>query len=111
MERTRFFRRPVVWFIIVILGAIAASTLFTGGASYKKVDTSQALAYMRNGDVKKVLIEDKEQTVNLDLNRTINGTTKVQAQFPADAFRDVYAEVDKLKTAEKIGTWDTKVTK
>src|SRR4051795_1674796 len=111
MERTRFFRRPVVWFIIVILGAIAASTLFTGGASYKKVDTSQALSLLRAGDAKKVLIEDKEQTVNLDLNRSVDGTTKVQAQFPADAFRDVYAEVDKLSTAGKVGSWDTKVTK
>src|SRR3712207_3009178 len=101
MERTRFFRRPVVWFIIVILGAIAASTLFTGGASYKKVDSSQALALLRSGDVKKVLIEDKEQTVNLDLKRSVDNTTKVQAQFPSDAFRDVYGEVDKLKTAGK----------
>jgi cell division protease FtsH len=111
MERTRFFRRPVVWFIIVILGAIAASTLFTGGASYKKVDSSQALTLLRAGDVKKVLIEDKEQTVNLDLKRSVDNTTKVQAQFPADAFRDVYSEVDKLKTAGKVDSWDTKVTK
>src|SRR3954451_11840137 len=76
MERTRFFRRPVVWFIIVILGAIAASTLFTGGASYKKVDSAKALALLNSGSVKKALLEDKEQTLNLDLKQNLNGTTK-----------------------------------
>ena len=39
MERTRFFRRPVVWIILVIAGAIALSSLFTNGPSYHKVDT------------------------------------------------------------------------
>jgi cell division protease FtsH len=111
MERTRFFRRPVVWFIIVILGAIAASTLFTGGASYKKVDSSKAIALLESGNVKKVLLEDKEQTLNLDLKQSVDGTTKVQAQFPADSFRDLYSELKTLKSQEKIDSWDTKVTK
>ena len=43
MERTRFFRRPVVWIILVIIGAIALSSFFTSGPSYHKVDTSVAL--------------------------------------------------------------------
>jgi cell division protease FtsH len=111
MERTRFFRRPVVWFIIVILGAIAASTLFTGGASYKKVDTSQALAQLQTGNVKKVLVEDKEQTLSLDLKQSVNGSNKIQAQVPALAMRDVYTELNTLKSQEKIGNWDTKVTR
>ncbi len=111
MERTRFFRRPVVWFIIVILGAIAASTLFTGGASYKKVDSSKAISLLDSGNVKKVLLEDKEQTLNLDLKQSVDGTTKVQAQFPADSFRDLYAKLTTLKSQEKIDSWDTKVTK
>jgi len=37
MERTRLFRRPVVWIIIVIVGAVVLSSLFTGGDSYKQV--------------------------------------------------------------------------
>jgi cell division protease FtsH len=111
MERTRFFRRPVVWFIIVILGAIAASTLFTGGPSYKKVDTSQALTQLQAGNVKKAIIEDKEQTLTLDLKQNVDGTNKVQAQVPALAMRDIYTQLNTLKSQEKIGTWDTKVTR
>src|SRR6266567_3156063 len=111
MERTRFFRRPVVWFIIVILGAIAASTLFTGGASYKKVDSSRALALLNAGDAKKVLLEDKEQTLSIDLKTKVDGTDKVQAQFPADSFRDIYKQLNDLKAADKLDSWDTKVTR
>ena len=45
MERTRgIFRRPFVWIILVIVGAIALSSFFTGGQEYTKVDTSVALA-------------------------------------------------------------------
>ncbi len=49
MERTRFFRRPVVWIILVIAGAIALSSLFTSGPSYHKVDTSVALDQLDTG--------------------------------------------------------------
>src|SRR4029453_15167165 len=42
MERTRFFRRPVVWIILVIIGAIVLSSFFTSGPSYQRVDTSVA---------------------------------------------------------------------
>ncbi|NJC69188.1 ATP-dependent metallopeptidase FtsH/Yme1/Tma family protein [Planosporangium thailandense] len=111
MERTRFFRRPVVWFIIVILGAIAASTLFTGGATYKKVDTARALAELQSGNVKKVLVEDKEQTIDLDLKQKVDNTDKIQAQVPALAMGTIYNELNTLKSQDKIASWDTKVTK
>ena len=38
MERTRgIFRRPVVWIVLVIVGAIALSSFFTGGQEYHSV--------------------------------------------------------------------------
>ena len=48
MERTRFFRRPVVWIILVIIGAIALSSFFTSGPSYQRVDTSVALERLKH---------------------------------------------------------------
>ena len=71
MERTRFFRRPVVWIILVIVGAIALSSLFTSGPSYHKVDTSVALDQLDTGrHRRRCLIQDKEQTLQLDLATT-----------------------------------------
>ncbi|HKS98209.1 MAG TPA: ATP-dependent zinc metalloprotease FtsH [Rugosimonospora sp.] len=116
MERTRFFRRPMVWIILVIIGALALSSLFTRGASYTKVNTSDVLAQIRAGNVHKVLIEDKEQTIDLDLKNkeSFNGTTtdKIQAQVPATAIDTVYNEViDAQKGGQIDGPVDTKVTK
>jgi cell division protease FtsH len=116
MERTRFFRRPMVWIILVIIGALALSSLFTRGASYTKVSTSDVLTQISSGNVHKVLIEDKEQTIDLDLkNRaSFSGTTtdKIQAQVPATAIDTVYTQVVEAKQKGQIdGTVDTKVTK
>ena len=55
MERTRFFRRPVVWVLLVILGAVLLSQLFTGGPDYHRVETSVALDQLNKGGIEKVV--------------------------------------------------------
>jgi cell division protease FtsH len=116
MERTRFFRRPVVWIVLVIIGAIAVSSLFNGGQTYSQVTTSDLLGQLKADNVHKVLVEDKEQTVDFDLKTaaTFNGvsTTKIKAQVPALSVNDVFTQINNAKAAGKIdGTVDTKVTK
>src|SRR3954451_8935416 len=71
MERTRWFRRPVIWILFVIIGAILLSSFFTSGPSYTKADTSVVLENLRSGNAKKAVIQDKEQTLNLDLRSKI----------------------------------------
>jgi cell division protease FtsH len=105
MERTRLFRRPVVWIILVIIGAIALSSLFTGGDSYQKVDTSVVLDQINNkGGIEKLTLKDKEQTIQLQLaNRGKfegNETNKIQAQYPAQSTDEIF---DKITTAEGAG--------
>jgi cell division protease FtsH len=111
MERTRFFRRPVVWIFLVIGGAVALSLLFTGGTAYKKVDTSAMLQQLNAGNAKKVLIEDKEQMVSLQLKTPVSGSDKIQAQVPADSMDEIFDKVNGLLAEGKVGTVDTKVTK
>ena len=116
MERTRFFRRPVVWIILVIIGALALTSVFRGGTTYTKVDTSQLLDQLNAGNVQSVVIEDKEQTVDLTLKQRIdvNGASvnKIQAQVPATAVDDTYTLIVDAKKAGKVeGSVDTKVTK
>ncbi|HEX6498815.1 MAG TPA: ATP-dependent zinc metalloprotease FtsH [Micromonosporaceae bacterium] len=112
----RIFRRPVVWIILVIIAAIALSSLFSSGPSYTKVDTSEMLAQLNSGNTQKVLVEDKEQTFSLDLKSPIKvkgtETDKIQAQVPASAIDETYNEATKAKQDGKIaGPIDTKVTK
>ncbi|MEV4623461.1 ATP-dependent zinc metalloprotease FtsH [Asanoa sp. NPDC049573] len=118
MERTRFFRRPVVWIILVIAGAIALSSLFTGGPSYHRVDTSVALQQLNNGprdSISKVTFQDKEQTlqINLAQSQKFGDTTtnRIEAQFPSEVGDQIWNDVQNAQTAQRInGPVDTQVS-
>ncbi|GAA0944307.1 ATP-dependent zinc metalloprotease FtsH [Virgisporangium aurantiacum] len=109
------FRRPLVWIILVIAGAVALSYLISGGPTYTKWDTSDVLSNLRSGNAKTVLLEDKEQTLNLVLKekRTVKGTEtdRIQASIPAQSMDELQAELDELKAAGVIDKYDIKVTK
>ncbi|HTJ37381.1 MAG TPA: ATP-dependent zinc metalloprotease FtsH [Dactylosporangium sp.] len=114
MERTRLFRRPVVWILLVIIGAIVLSSLFTGGPSYTKADTSLALEQLRNGNAKKAVIQDKEQTINLDLKNKVpvkgTETNKIQAQYPTGYADELQNEISTLKNQGKLDEYNVNVT-
>ncbi len=94
MERTRFFRRPVIWIILVIAAAIAASSFFTGGPSYHRVETSVVLDRLNSGGIKNAVYEDKEQTLQLELNEkaTFDKTTtdRIETQVPYEVSDDIW---------------------
>src|SRR5688572_33324021 len=101
MERTRFFRRPVVWIILVIIGAIALSSFFTSGPSYQRVDTSVALERLNQAGIEKAVIKDKEQTIQLDLSSSERfndkSTDKIEAQYPYEVTTQIWAAVQQAK--------------
>jgi cell division protease FtsH len=115
MERTRFFRRPVVWIILVILVAIGLSSMFAGGPSYHKVDTSVAIAQLSKGGIDKANIQDKEQTLQLDLKDKARfgdtETDKIQAQYPSQVTDQIWNQMQEAKSAGRItGNINTEVT-
>ena len=115
MERTRFFRRPVVWILLVIVGAIAISSLFTGGDDYTEVDTSVALERLDQGGIESVVIEDREQVIKIDLAQpmTVDGTEtdQIQASFMDDAGPVIFERVDNALAEGRItGTANTEVS-
>ncbi|SNT66086.1 cell division protease FtsH [Asanoa hainanensis] len=118
MERTRFFRRPVVWIILVIAGAIALSSLFTGGPSFHRVDTSVALQQLNSGpanSIQEVTFQDKEQTLQMTLAQPQKfgdtNTNRIEAQFPAEVGDEIWNDVQNAKTADRIsGDIDTQVS-
>src|ERR1700754_3539943 len=97
MERTRFFRRPVVWIILVIIGAIALSSFFTSGPSYQRVDTSVALERLNSPGIAKAVIKYKEQTLQIDLTtpERFNGkeTNKIETQYPYELTTQIWSAV------------------
>jgi len=106
MERTRFFRRPVVWIILVIIGAIALSSFFTNGPSYHKVDTSVALERLEQGGIDKAIFQDREQTLRLDLAEPEEfgdtETDRIEAQFPYEVGDEIWTDVLAAKEAGRV---------
>src|SRR5690348_168113 len=115
MERTRFFRRPVVWIILVIIGVIALSSFFTSGPSYQHVETSTALERLNQPNIKKVVIKDKEQTLQIDLAapEKFDGKTtdKIETQYPYEVTNQIWSSVQQAKTAGRVTeTYNTTVS-
>jgi len=115
MERTRLLRRPLVWIVLVVAGAIALSYLISGGPSYAKWDTSSVLSNLRSGNAKSVQVDDKEQTLKVVLKDKVKvkgaETDRVEASIPAEWMDEFQKELDDLKASNKIEKYDIKVTK
>lgn len=115
MERTRFFRRPVVWILLVIIGAVAISTLFTGGDDYTEVDTSIARDRLDQDGIESVLIEDREQIIKIDLAEPMTvddtETDQIQASFMDSAGPVLFEQVNTANDEGRIsGTVDVEVS-
>src|SRR3954468_5219658 len=106
MERTRFFRRPVVWIILVIIGAIALSSFFTSGPSYQRVDTSVALERLNQPGIVKVVQKDKEQTLQIDLAQPQEFagklTNKIETQYAYGVTSQIWTDVNQAKAAGRL---------
>ena len=76
----RYFRGPVFWITLAVLGVLVVAQLLTAGGGYKKVDTSQIIADISSGQVKSATNIGSDQVIQLVLT---NGD-KVQAQYVTD---------------------------
>src|SRR5689334_12443633 len=123
MERNRLLRRPLIWIILVVGAAILLSVVLNGSPSYTQAKSSDVLTILTQqpNNIQKVTIQDKEQTIELDLTNKIQlpsdssiSSDKIQAQFPALAMNDLF---DKVTAAQQSGsmakgaTVNTTVTK
>jgi cell division protease FtsH len=116
MERIRgFFRRPMVWIILVILAALVLSSRFAGGSDYTKVDTSVALAELANGNASAVVFQDREQNLQLELRReiTVDGrpTDHIEANVPTGSNAAVLNELRELQQQGRLSEFDVKYTR
>jgi cell division protease FtsH len=122
MERSRFYRRPLFLWVAVAVGIVVlVSWALSGSPSYTQATTSDVLSVIHTNpsNIEKATIEDKEQTVDLDLANKVklaDGTQsdKIQAQFPALSIDSVYGlltTADQNRQLHANATVDTKVSK
>jgi cell division protease FtsH len=81
------------WVVLVILVALTFSTFVRGNGGYTEVSTSTALAQFDDNNVAKATINDKEQTLDLDLKNAVQGSEKITASYPIGASDDIFSLV------------------
>ncbi|MFB9659215.1 ATP-dependent zinc metalloprotease FtsH [Glycomyces mayteni] len=89
-ERKRFFRRPLVWIVLIALIAVLIGSFWSGGSDYDEATTSEVLKDINDGSVKEANLLDKEQLVQL----TLTNGDQVEAYLPAGMMETVATELE-----------------
>jgi cell division protease FtsH len=98
MNRKRILRSWWLWAIVILFAFLVLPGLISGGSGYRSIDTSSALQQIRTGNVANATIEDKEQTLLLDLKNPVQGSDKVSTQFPAASEPRFFNALDNAHT-------------
>src|SRR4051794_12201581 len=101
MNRKRILRSWWLWAVVILFAFLFLPTLLTGGTQYHSVNTSDAIAQIQQGNVSKAIVKDKEQTVQLQLKKALNGHQKISAQYTSDYDAQI---TDDLIKAQAQGT-------
>ncbi|MGY5883704.1 ATP-dependent zinc metalloprotease FtsH [Modestobacter lacusdianchii] len=111
MERKKIVRNVWFWIAIVVVLGLVGSSFFRGNGGYDEVSTSTALDQLASGNVSSVTINDKEQTLDLDLENAVDGSTQITASYPLGASDDVFDLVRGAGDEDGgAGSFDTNVT-
>ncbi|MCW2603552.1 MAG: ftsH, partial [Pseudonocardiales bacterium] len=106
MTRKRILRSWWLWIAVFLIVILVASQFASSGGEYKTVDTSVAIAQIDAGNVEKATIHDKDQRLELQLKKSVDGDTKIRASFPAQAADLIYsklADADGVDFTTKVG--------
>jgi cell division protease FtsH len=92
MDRKRLLRNPLLWILAVFLLYLAFSTIFDDTRGFVQVSTTQAITQIKNGNVDKATLEDKEQQLKLTLKdpSKADGQKQVFTSYPAEASDDMF---------------------
>lgn len=80
MNLKNLTRGPVLW-IVGALVIILIASQFLGGAGAARVDTSQGLELIRNGQVRSATVTDGDQRVRLSLSEPYEGDESVEFYY------------------------------
>ncbi|MEO9138343.1 MAG: ATP-dependent zinc metalloprotease FtsH [Jatrophihabitans sp.] len=108
MNRRRILRSWWLWAGLVLFALLILPNVLSSGSGYHGVSTSDALAQVTSGHVKKAVIDDKEQTLQLDLKDKFEGKyAKIQTQYPSRSANSIFSTLRAESDKEaKAGTKD-----
>jgi cell division protease FtsH len=109
MDRRRLFRSPWFWIVAVVVLLFALPPLFRGDGGFSEVDTSKALAQVEAGNFSKIIMNDKEQRLDITLRSPVDGKSKIATSYPANSSDDIFNRIESKAGEDRV--FDTKVSK
>jgi cell division protease FtsH len=107
MDRRRIVRSPWFWIVAAAILFFALPPVFRGNGGFSEVDTSVALAQVDSGNYSQVVMNDKEQTIDLTLVSPVGGKSKITASYPADSADRIFSVLE----SKKDKPFNTKVSR
>jgi cell division protease FtsH len=109
MDRRRILRSPWFWIVAVVVLLFAVPPLFRADGGFSEVETSKAIAQIDSGNFSKVVMNDKEQRLDITLRSPVDGKSKIAASYPANSSDDIFKDLQSKAGGDR--TFDTKVSK
>src|SRR4051812_27229497 len=110
MDRKKIFRSVWFWVVLVVLLALTFSSLFRGNGGYQGGPTPPPPPQFHDGNVSSATINDREQTLDLELKKAVDGNDKVTASYPIGAEDDIFDLVSGTNQDSAGVNFDTNVT-
>src|SRR5215204_5951855 len=82
MDRRRIFKSPWFWIAIGLIAVLVLPALFRGNGGFEEVPTSVALAQLENGNYSNVVVNDREQTLDITLRNPVDDLDKITSAYP-----------------------------
>ena len=93
----------------MVILLFALPPLFRGDGGYSEVETSKALAQVEGGNFSKILLNDKEQRLDITLRSPVDGKSKIAASYPANSSDEIFDAVKSKAGGDRV--FDTKVSR
>jgi cell division protease FtsH len=107
MDRRRIFRSPWFWIAAAALMIFVLQPLFRGSGGFAEVETSKALAQIEAGNYSDVVINDREQRLDITLNSPVDGEEKITASYPAETSDQIFTMLEERQDRQ----FDTNVSR
>jgi cell division protease FtsH len=107
MDRRRIFRSPWFWIAAAALMIFVLQPLFRGNGGFAEVETSKALAQIEAGNYSEVVINDREQRLDITLNSPVDGEEKITASYPAESSDQIFTMLEERQDRQ----FDTNVSR
>ncbi|MEU6415102.1 ATP-dependent zinc metalloprotease FtsH [Microbispora sp. NPDC046933] len=112
MDLKRFTRGPLLWILGIVLLLLLVTTMFSGDGNYTTADTSTVVQQIQQGNVKNATVVDKDQRVELTLNKPIEVAGKTTSRIQAPWVEGQGVQLTQaLDQAKPSGGWTVEVPK